>query len=76
MTWCSRFCRISYYDNLRTYANCGSCRWELLVDGLPCAAVPITADIHTCDWVNPHRPVLVTGYCSGLSKGKHTLTVS
>lgn len=75
---------IQYFDNLRTNASYGSCRWEVRIDGNNCTAPGgLYGDVHVYDSAgrqNDHKPHAISGLCTGTSAGSigagsHTISV-
>ena len=72
--------RITWATNLRTRAhnNRGGaqCYWELQIDSKSCTKPSkIGASMHSQNNDNDHVPVAITGWCQGIKKGPHTLSV-
>jgi hypothetical protein len=72
--------RITWATNLRTRAhnNRGGvvCYWELQIDGKSCTKPSkIGASMHSQNNDNDHVPIAITGWCQGIKKGPHTLSV-
>lgn len=67
--------RISYTDNLRVAGEDKGCRWGLLVDSATCPSGDLVYDYYVANMQNPHRSYNVVGYCEGLGRGLHTISV-
>merc|ERR1712032_1301065 len=72
--------RITWATNLRTRAhnNRGGaqCYWEVQIDSKSCTKPSkIGASMHSQHNDNDHVPVAITGWCQGIKKGPHILSV-
>ena len=72
--------RITWATNLRARAsnNKGGaiCNWELRIDGRSCTKPSkIGVSMHSQHDDNDHIPVEVVGWCEGITKGRHIITV-
>lgn len=72
--------RLTWATNLRVRAknNRGGahCDWELRIDGASCAAPSkIGVSMHSQNNDNDHIPAELVGWCQGIKKGPHTVTV-
>jgi len=72
--------RLTWATNLRVRAhnNRGGaiCNWELRIDGKSCAKPSkIGVSMHSQNDDNDHIPAEVVGWCQGIARGPHTITV-
>lgn len=70
--------RVTWQSNLRVYRpdSTGVCNWEILIDGQSCMSpTNLFVSLHSYKTENEHIPVEMVGWCRGLSRGAHTLTV-
>ncbi|CAK9050312.1 unnamed protein product [Durusdinium trenchii] len=70
--------RLFYSDNLRVYCHSqpsGASSWEIMIDGQPCPSGGIYGAYHVHRIENPHRINGWGGYCKGVGKGEHTVSV-
>jgi len=68
--------RISYSDNLRvTGDGSKACRWVVKVNGTNCSDYEFNIDKHDGRGSNNHSTSTLTGYCTGLKSGWHTVNV-
>ena len=71
----SSLVRVTYADNLRVYGNGRWCRWSIRIDGRDCR-LPVRNTKYTSSTQdNDHFPHAITGTCSGISRGGHTMTI-
>ena len=72
--------RLTWATNLRVrpHNNKGGayCSWELQIDGKSCAKPSkIGVSMHSQNDDNDHIPAEVVGWCQGIARGPHTITV-
>ena len=72
--------RLTWATNLRVRAHNSKggayCHWELQIDGKSCAKPSkIGVSMHSQNDDNDHIPAEVVGWCQGIARGPHTITV-
>ncbi|CAJ1387336.1 unnamed protein product [Effrenium voratum] len=68
--------RIYYSDNQRVYGHTtASGRWEIKIDGKSCPSGQLSKDVYVYKGQNPHRVRGFGGFCSGVGKGAHEVSV-
>lgn len=66
--------RLTYSDNLRVHGHGKWCKWELHIDGKPCAQ-NISGNKYVVRNQNDHSSQMIIGYCTGITKGRHEMKV-